>query len=83
VKNSLVADGCVIDGRVENCVLFRGVKIARGCSVQNSILMQDCHIEESVELEYVILDKAVTMRAHGRLIGQRQYPIVIGKNITL
>ena len=45
--------------------------------------MQDSYIENDVELEYVIFDKAVTMRANGRLIGQKQYPIVIGKNVTL
>ncbi len=83
VKNSLVADGCVIEGTVENCVLFRGVHIGRGAVVRNSVLMQDDVIEEFVELENVILDKDVTVRSHGRLIGQRQYPIVIGKNVTL
>ncbi len=83
VKNSLVADGCVIEGNVENCVLFRGVHIGRGASVKNSIIMQDSNIEDFVELENVILDKAVTIRSHGRLIGQKQYPIVIGKNVTL
>ena len=83
VKNSLVADGCVIEGNVENCVLFRGVHIGRNASVKNAIIMQDSEIEDSVELENVILDKNVTVRAHGRLIGQVQYPIVIGKNVTL
>ena len=83
VKNSLVADGCVIEGSVENCVLFRGVHIGRNASVKNAIIMQDSEIEDSVELENVILDKNVTVRAHGRLIGQVQYPIVIGKNVTL
>lgn len=83
VKNSLVADGCVIEGTVENCVLFRGVRVGRGAAVKNSIIMQDSEIEEFVELENVILDKDVTIRSHGRLIGQAQYPIVIGKNVTL
>lgn len=83
VKNSLIADGCVINGTVENCVIFRGVKIGHGCVIRNSIIMQDSYIEDSVELDHVILDKAVTMRANGRLIGQKQYPIVIGKNVTL
>ena len=82
-KNSLVADGCVIEGNVENCVLFRGVHIGRNASVKNAIIMQDSEIEDSVELENVILDKNVTVRTHGRLIGQVQYPIVIGKNVTL
>ena len=83
VQNSLVADGCVIEGSVENCVLFRGVHIGRGAKIKDCIIMQDSYIEEDVEMENVILDKAVTVRAHGRLIGQRQYPIVIGKNVTL
>ena len=83
VKNSLIADGCVINGTVENCVIFRGVHIGAGTVVKNSIIMQDGYIEDNVELDHVIFDKAVTMRAHGRLIGQPQYPIVIGKNVTL
>ena len=64
-------------------MLFRGVRVARGAKLKDCIVMQDCYIEENVEMENVILDKEVTVRAHGRLIGQRQYPIVIGKNITL
>ncbi len=83
VRNSLVADGCVIDGIVENCVLSRGVHVAANAKLKNCVIMQDSYIEEFVELENVILDKAVTIRSHGRLIGQKQYPIVIGKNVTL
>ena len=83
VTNSLVADGCVIDGEVENCVLFRGVTVAKGAKLKNCVIMQDGYIEEDVELENVIFDKAVTIRSHSRLVGPGQYPIVIGKNITL
>ena len=83
IKNSLIADGCVIDGEVENCVLFRGVTVARGARLKNCVIMQDGYIEEDVELENVIFDKAVTIRSHSRLVGPGQYPIVIGKNITL
>lgn len=83
VKNSLIADGCVIEGTVENCVLFRGVHIGKGVKVKDCIIMQDSYIEDGVEMENVILDKEVTVRARGRLIGQVQYPIVIGKNVTL
>lgn len=83
VTNSLIADGCVIDGEVENCVLFRGVTVGKGAKLKNCIVMQDGYIEDDVELENVIFDKAVTIRSRSRLIGQKQYPIVIGKNITL
>lgn len=80
--NSLVADGCIIDGTVENSVLFRGVRVRRGAVVRNCVIMQDCDIQENVEIENVIFDKAVTIRS-GKLIGQSEYPIVIGKNTTL
>jgi glucose-1-phosphate adenylyltransferase len=83
VSNSIVADGCVIEGSVENCVLFRGVHVGKGAKLKDCIIMQDSYIEDGVEMENVILDKAVTVRARGRLIGQVQYPIVIGKNVTL
>ncbi len=83
VKNSLIADGCVIAGEVENCVLFRGVRVARGAKLKNCVIMQDGYIEDDVELENTIFDKAVTIRSHSRLVGPSQYPIVIGKNITL
>ena len=83
VKNSLVADGCIIEGTVENSILFRGVHVGRGAVVKDSIIMQDSDIGANVELENVIFDKAVTIRTNGRLIGEKQYPIVIGKNTTL
>ena len=83
VSSSLIADGCVIDGEVENCVLFRGVKVGKGAKIKNCVIMQDGYIEEDVELENVIFDKAVTIRSHSRLIGQKQYPIVIGKDVVI
>ena len=83
VKNCMVADGCVIEGEIENCVLFRGVRIARGARLKNCVIMQGSEIAENAELENVILDKDVTVRSHGRLIAPSQYPIVIGKNVTL
>ena len=72
IKNSLIADGCVIDGEVENCVLFRGVTVAKGAKLKNCVIMQDGYIEEDVELENVIFDKAVTIRSHSRLVGRKQ-----------
>jgi glucose-1-phosphate adenylyltransferase len=81
-SNSLVADGCIIEGTVENSVLFRGVRVRAGAVVRNSVVLQESEIQEGVEVENVILDKAVTIRS-GKLIGQKAYPIVIGKNMTL
>ncbi|HKL99314.1 MAG TPA: glucose-1-phosphate adenylyltransferase subunit GlgD [Mobilitalea sp.] len=79
VENSLVADGCIINGQVDNCILFRGVKIAEGAVVKNSIVMQDTEIQEKVMLENAILDKEVIIRKGKHLIGQDSYPVVIRK----
>jgi len=81
--NSLVADGCVIEGHVENCVLFRGVKIGEGAVVKNSIIMQDSEIQEKAVLENVILDKEVIIRKGRHLIGQECYPVVIRKKAVI
>ncbi len=80
VKNSMVADGCTIEGSVENCILFRGVRVGRGAKVRNCILMQGSEISECAELENVILDKSVLVRRDRRLLGTESFPVVIRKN---
>ncbi len=80
VSNSLVADGCVIDGEVENCVLFRGVKIARGARVRNCVIMQDTVIGENSRLDYVVADKNVEIEANRTLMGYQTYPVFIAKD---
>ncbi len=79
VKNIMAADGCVIEGTVENCVLFRGVKIAKGAVVKNCILMQDTVISENVTAEYLITDKNVTITANQEVKGTSSYPVYISK----
>ncbi len=80
VKNSIVADGCVIEGTVINSVLFRGAKIGAGAVVENCIVMQDAVIGENAEIKYVTLDKKVTVGAYKTLNGSEIYPIYIRKN---
>ena len=61
VKNVMAADGCVIEGEVENSVLFRGVKVGKGAKVKNCVLMQDTVVEPGANIEYLISDKNVTI----------------------
>ncbi|MDF2904722.1 MAG: glgD [Herbinix sp.] len=82
-ENSLVADGCIINGHVENCVLFRGVKVAEGAVVKNSVILQDAEIQDRVVLENVILDKDVIIRKGKHLVGQECYPVVIRKGAVI
>ncbi len=77
VKNTMVADGCVIEGEVENCILFRGVKIGKGTVVKNSIIMQDTTIMGNAEINYVITDKEVTISAGKELRGNDSFPIFV------
>ena len=79
VKGSLVANECVVEGSVEKSVLFRNVHIGRGAKIKNSIIMPGSQIAEDAELEYVIIDKNVTVRPRTRLLGTLSYPIVIRK----
>ena len=57
VKNSLIGDGCIIEGTVKNSILFRGVKVAKGAVVENCILMQETVVENDAVLDNVIADK--------------------------
>ena len=79
VKNTMAADGCVIEGEVENCVLFRGVKIAKGAVVKNCVLMQDTVVEAGANIEYVITDKGVAITAGKELKGNDSFPVYIPK----
>lgn len=83
VKNSLVADGCMIEGTVENCVLFRGVKIAKGAVVRNCVLMQGTEIGEGCNIDAIVADKNVTISANRVLTGSPEYPLYLGKKATI
>ncbi|MFT3951305.1 MAG: glucose-1-phosphate adenylyltransferase subunit GlgD [Oscillospiraceae bacterium] len=79
VKNSLVADGCVIEGVVENSILFRGVKVGKGAVIRDSIIMQDTAVGAGAELSYVITDKNVKIAENRTLTGADGYPTYIAK----
>lgn len=83
VKASLVADGCIIDGEVENCILFRGCRIEKDAVVKNSILMPGAFVGEGAALNYVLADKSVSVRSGKTVSGADTYPVYIGKEIQI
>jgi glucose-1-phosphate adenylyltransferase len=83
VTNSVVADGCVIEGEVENCIIFRGVKVGRGTKIKNSILLQDTYVGQNVSLNCVITDKNAIIRDSRVLSGHESMPFFIGKDIMV
>lgn len=83
VKNSIVADGCIIEGYVENSVLFRGVTVEKGAVIKDSIIMQGSVIKENSTLQYAILDKNVVLTSGKYLKGELNWPIIISKNVVV
>lgn len=79
VVNSLIADGCVIEGTVENSIIFRGVKVGKGAVVKNSILFQDTYVCPNAKLDAVITDKNVVIRDGRCLSGYKTMPFYIEK----
>jgi glucose-1-phosphate adenylyltransferase len=82
-RNSLIADGCVIEGTVENSVIFRGVRIGEGAAVRNSIVMQDTIVSRGADLHCVIADRNAFIKEKRRLSGCETLPYYIGKNSIL
>lgn len=83
VKNSLVSDGCEIKGEIENSVLGRGVKVEKGATVKNCVIMQDSFIGAGAHLENVILDKNVVIKPGKTLVGAENFPVFVGKGIVI
>lgn len=83
VKNSLIANGCVIDGVVENSVLFRGVKVEKGAVIRNAILMQDTVIGKGASVSNIITDKNVTIGEGLTVSSAESCPLYISKGRTL
>ena len=83
IENSLLADGCIIDGEVEDSVLFRDVTVCAGAEVENCVIMNDAVIGEGAQLKYVILDKNVTVSPNAKLIGTAKNPIIIKRGETV
>ena len=77
---SMVADGAIIEGTLENSIVFRGVHVGKGAVIKNCILMQDTVVSENVVLDHVITDKNVVVREGRTLVGYETYPLVIAKN---
>ena len=83
MENVLVADGCMLEGEVEDSVLFRQVTIEEGAEVENCIIMNDCVIGKGAEVKYAILDKEVTVTPGAKIGGTKDHIIVIKKGETV
>ena len=83
ISGCIIADGCILDGNAEHSVIGRGVRIAKGATVKNCIIMQGSVIGEGASLENVIVDKWATITAGSQLKGLETAPVIIRKGVTV
>ena len=79
VSNSIIADGCIVEGEVENCVLFRGVQVHKGAKLRNCVIMQDAIVGENCRLDYVVADKDTVFEDNRTMMGYQTYPVFVAK----
>ncbi|PEM99722.1 glucose-1-phosphate adenylyltransferase [Bacillus wiedmannii] len=79
VKNTMIANGSIIEGEVENSVISRSVKIGKGSIVRNSIIMQKSKIGDNCIIDGVIIDKDVKIGDGVVLKGNADEPYVVEK----
>lgn len=79
VKNSLIANGCVIEGHIENSIIFRGVRVGKGTVIKDSIVMQRTEIGENCSLENVVFDKDVKIIDDIQIVGSTYSPYILRK----
>ena len=81
MKNSLVSSGCIINGSVENSILFKKVYVGNNCTIKNSIILNDVYIGDNTHIENCIVESRDTIRANTGYVGENgQIKIVIEKN---
>ena len=83
MKNSIISAGCIVEGEVENSIIFRSSHIKRGAVVKNCIIMQHGMICEDAYAANMICDKYVTLGRGTRVEGGLDHPFIIGKNQEL
>ena len=80
VKNSLVASGCIINGTVENSVLFKDVFVGNNCVIKNSVILNNVYLGDNTHIENCIVESRDTIRANSYFVGEGEVKIVVERN---
>ncbi|QOV19076.1 glucose-1-phosphate adenylyltransferase subunit GlgD [Blautia liquoris] len=80
VKNSLVSSGCIINGQVENSVIFKDVYVGNNCVIKNSIVLNNVYLGDNTHIENCIVESRGTIKADSYYCGEDEIKIVIEKN---
>ena len=80
VKNSLISSGCIVNGLVENSVLFKDVYVGNNCVIKNSVILNDVYLGDNTHIENCIVESRGTIRANSYYSGDGEVEIVVEKN---
>ncbi len=80
VKNSLISSGCIVNGVVENSVLFKDVFVGNNCVIKNSVILNDVYLGDNTHIENCIVESRDTIRANSYYSGEGEVKIVVEKN---
>ena len=80
VRNSLVSSGCIVNGVVEDSVVFKKSYIGNNCYIKNSIILNDVYIADNTRIENCIVESHSTIRANSSYKGEDEIKIVIQRD---
>ena len=80
MKNSLISSGCIVNGTVENSILFKEVFVGNNCVIKNSIILNEVYIGDNTYIENCIVESRDTIRANSRYVGEHGIKIVVEQN---
>lgn len=80
IRNSLISSGCIVNGIVEDSVVFKKVFIGNNCFIKNSIILNNVYIGDNTHIENCIIESRDTIRANSYHKGENGIKIVIEKN---
>ena len=80
IKNSLISSGCIVNGIVEDSVLFKKAYIGNNCYIKNSIILNDVYIGDNTYIENCIVESHDTIRANSYLKGEDGIKVVVEQN---
>ena len=80
IRNSLISSGCIVNGVVENSVIFKKSYIGNNCVIKNSVILNDVYIGDNTYIENCIVESRDTIRAGSRFVGENGIRIVVEKN---
>ncbi len=80
IRNSLISSGCIVNGVVENSVIFKKSYIGNNCVIKNSVILNDVYIGDNSYIENCIVESRDTIRAGSRFVGEGGIKIVVEKN---